>query len=148
MNRARGFLLAATLLLTQAQFRVVTPAGSHFMQVPFLPPCMQVALVQGNPRAGASIQLARISPGCVIPPHWHTANTRLIFISGYGTHQVKGQPPAILRSGAFVFLPAHQIHWFRCANGCVVYNLQDGRDIVHWVDSKGHDIPLTRAFSH
>jgi len=130
-----------------ARFFVASPATAHFIQLPFLPPCMHVALVQGDPRKSASVELARINASCVIPPHWHAANTQLFFVSGYGTHQVKGSTPMTLRAGAYVYLPAGQVHWFRCTSECLIYNVQDGADVVHWIDASGHDIPPAQAFS-
>jgi hypothetical protein len=62
--------------------------NAKFISLPFLPRCMQVALIQGDPRQGASVELAKIAPHCVIAPHWHAAATRLIFINGYGLHRL------------------------------------------------------------
>jgi len=119
---------------------------ARFITLPFLPPCMRVALVQGDPRQGASVELAKMRSGCVIPPLWHAANTRLIFVSGYGVHQTKNGAPTQLRAGDYVYLPAHQVHSFRCISQCIVYNLQDGRDVVHWLDARGKEIRAKDAF--
>jgi quercetin dioxygenase-like cupin family protein len=114
-------------------FTIASPRSAHFIHVPFLPSCMRVSMVQGNPRKGASVQLAQIEPGCLIPAHTHDANTRLILVKGYGVYQVKGGEPTTVRAGDYIFLPAHTMHWFRCLSACTVYNLQDGSDVVHWV---------------
>ena len=152
MNWVATILVAAMAATPGAagRFSIASPESSQFVRLPFLPPCMRVALLEGDPRKGASVELARIAPSCVIPPHWHEANTRLIFVNGYGTHRVEGRKPATtaLRAGYYVYLPAKQIHSFVCISGCLVYNLQDGPDVVHWVDSQGRDIPPARAFSH
>ncbi|MFN2450012.1 MAG: cupin domain-containing protein [Candidatus Baltobacteraceae bacterium] len=127
---------------------VATPASAKFVRLPFLPSCMTVAMVQGDPRSGPSIELARIAPGCFIPRHWHTANTRLIFISGRGTHELGNRTPKALQAGDYVYLPARVVHSFRCTSGCLVYNLQDARDIVHWIDLRGRPISPKQAFTH
>jgi len=141
-----GLECAAQTASEDAAPIISSPQTARFNAVPFLPPCMRVAVVQGDPRKGASVQLARIAPGCFIPPHWHTANTRLIFVSGYGTHRVKGEALRTLHAGDYVYLPARKIHSFRCSSGCVVYNLQDEADVVHWIDARGRDITPARAF--
>jgi len=131
-----------------AQFRIASPETAHFIRVPFLPSCMRVSMVQGDPRKGASIVLARIAPGCVIPAHWHNANTQLIFISGYGTHQIRDGKPARVGAGDYISLPAGRVHSFKCLSSCLVYNLQDRVDVVHWIDAQGHEISPARAFAH
>jgi mannose-6-phosphate isomerase-like protein (cupin superfamily) len=156
MKQPRLLLTGFTLLLSIALVGVtkahtspvvITPNGAQYIHLPFLPPCMTVSMAEGDPRKGASVELARIAAGCLIPAHWHAANTRLIVISGYGVHQIKGDAPTTLRAGSFVYLPAGTIHWFRCQSSCLTYNLQDGRDVVHWVDSRGREISPRRAFS-
>ncbi len=125
----------------------VAPAGStKFMNLPFLPRCMMGSIKQGDPRIGPSVVLARIASGCVIPWHWHSANTRLIFLSGYGTHTMKGTNASTdVRAGDFIYLPARQAHFFRCISTCIAYNISDRRDVVHWIDKNGHDITLKQA---
>ncbi len=128
---------------------ILSPASSSaFRNVPFLPRCMKIAVKQGDPRRGASVLLARIDSGCLIPWHWHTANTRLLFVSGRGTHMMKGDRAAAdVRGGDFIYLPARQVHAFRCTSTCLVYNITDALDAVHWIDRSGRDIPASQAFA-
>ncbi len=139
---------AALAAPSQDRFILSPATSSAFRNVAFLPRCMKVAVKQGDPRHGASVLLARIDSGCLIPWHWHTANTRLLFVSGRGTHVMKGDRAAAdVRAGDFIYLPARQVHSFRCTSTCLVYNITDARDIVHWINPSGRDIPAAQAFA-
>jgi quercetin dioxygenase-like cupin family protein len=121
-------------------------AATTFVNVPFLPKCMMISMKQGDPRKGPSVTLARIASGCVIPWHWHTSNTRLILVSGHVRHMTKDtNQPTDVYAGDLIYLPARHLHWARCISTCLTYNISDARDVAHWVDRNGKDIPLMQA---
>lgn len=141
-----GNHFARALPATTTAAFISSAATTKFMRVPFLPPCMAVAMKQGDPRRGPSVTLARIDSGCVIPWHWHTSNTRLVFIRGHVLHRTQGQTGFTdLFGGDMIYLPSHHAHWAKCISTCLTYNISDARDVSHWVDANGKDIPLAKA---
>ncbi|HEY5093651.1 MAG TPA: cupin domain-containing protein [Candidatus Eremiobacteraceae bacterium] len=126
---------------------IFSPASStKFVNVPFLPKCMAISIKQGNPTKGPFVTFARIATGCVVPWHWHTANVELYFVSGTGTHELQaGHIVAQVHPGDFFYLPAKSIHSFRCTSTCLVYNVSDRPDIIHWVDRNGNVVSQADA---
>lgn len=141
-----GSNLARAVPATTGGTFISSAAATKFVHVRFLPPCMTVAMKQGDPRVGPSVTLARIDSGCVIPWHWHTSNTRLVLIRGHVLHRTLGQMGfSDLYGGDMIYLPSHHAHWAKCVSTCIVYNISDARDVSHWVDADGKDIPIAKA---
>ena len=115
--------------------------GNH----PALPQCGTIAVQDGNPNAGPSIILIKVKAGCVIPWHWHTANERLIIVSGSAKGEMKDAQPLMLKPSDFVVLPAKGIHQFTALTDTELYDLSDAAFDIHYVDPGGKEIPVEAA---
>ena len=115
-------------------------AQMTFVTVPGLPTCTSSAVQSGDPRTAASVILAKLTTGCSIPWHWHTANERLMLVSGVARMEAKDGKPLTLRAGGFAMMPSRHIHQFRCTASCVFYRYSDAALDIHYVDGQGKDI--------
>jgi cupin domain len=87
----------------------------------------------------------KMTSGCVVPWHWHTASEHLIFVSGKGKAEMKGSPAAMLGAGDYVYLPGKMQHEFTCVAACTFYDSIDGAFDIHYVDKDGNEIPADQA---
>jgi len=117
----------------------------QFGPVPGYPDCMRAAGLQGDPSKGPSLLLLRFKSGCTVPWHWHTPGEHLMLASGVGHAQMKGGKVVTLRSGAYAFLPGHNVHMFTCVSRCVLFLSSDGVFDTHYVDSSGKEISPAEA---
>ena len=111
-----------------------------FAPVPGLPTCTPSSVQSGDPRKAASVILAKMATGCSIPWHWHTANERLMLVSGVARVEAKDGKPLTLRAGGYAMMPSRHIHQFRCTASCVLYVYSDAALDIHYVDGQGKDI--------
>ena len=123
----------------------VDPATLEFSTPPGLPTCARAAPLRGDPRTGPSVLLVKLGAGCRIPWHWHTANEQVMFVSGSGTLEMKGEKSLHTRPGAYAFLPGHHIHRVSCSSPCTIFNVADGPFDIHYVDDVGNEIDPPRA---
>lgn len=131
--------------LAQAQVSATEPAARNiaemkFGPVPPLPTCMSGAVQNGDPAKGAFIVEVKLTTGCSIPWHWHTAGEYLMIVSGSGLMEMKGSQPKTVRAGSYVELPPHHIHQFRCKNNCTFFFYSDGAWDIHYVDAQETEI--------
>ena len=137
-----------------------------------LPTCIQGSPAAGDPATGGFIVYAKGKAGCTIPFHWHTANERLIIVSGTARMSMRGEndkedaskgdapkgdtkgemmkgmkesAPVMLKAGGFVELPAKHVHQLRCTEACTLYVLSDGKFDIHYVDPEGKEISPEQA---
>lgn len=140
---------AATLLARQAASDdkpAVMSAGSvKYQNFPGLPNCAQGSVVHGDPGAGGSVILAKFGSGCVVPMHWHTPNEQLMFVSGKGTVEAKGEATQAMNAGSFAYMPSKHPHKFTCQSNCSFYLVSDGAFDIHYVDDSGNEIPVDQA---
>lgn len=115
--------------------------GSH----PALPACGTIAVQDGDPTQGPSVIMLKAKAGCVIPWHWHTANERLIIVSGSAKGEMKDMKPLMLKPGDFVVMPAKGIHQFTALTDVELYDLSDAAFDIHYVDASGSEIPVETA---
>src|SRR4051812_2651498 len=104
-------VLTASLILFLAHSTVGEESASHpvarnvgemsFGPVPGLPTCAPGALQSGNPTKGPFIILGKLTAGCTIPWHWHSANEHLMVVSGVARLEPKEGNPVSLRAGGF-----------------------------------------------
>jgi len=114
-------------------------------QNPALPTCGVGNIKEGNPETGPSIIKIKFLPGCVIPWHWHTANERVIVISGSTKAEMKGMEPVALKQGDFILLSSKQIHQFTAVTSAEIFLLSDAPFDIHYVDATGKEIPYQAA---
>lgn len=142
-----GLCLAAVLLIAgvaTAQEMTAQPgtnmAAMKFMMIPPLPTCAKASVVNGDPTKGPSIILAKATPGCVFPWHWHTPNEHIMIVSGSASLTMKDDKPVTLQPGAFALMPSHHVHLFKCLRSCVLYVYSDSAFDMHYVDKQGNEL--------
>lgn len=118
---------------------------SKFVNMPGLPACMSIAVQRGDPTKGASTLLLKFAPGCVVPWHWHSAPEQLMLVSGRGKAEMKDGKPMVMSAGDFAYLPAKNIHQFTAVTAVLMYDLPAAAFDIHYVDSKGTEIPPDQA---
>jgi quercetin dioxygenase-like cupin family protein len=115
-------------------------AEMKFGPVPGLPTCAAGSVQTGDPMTGAFIILAKLTTGCSIPWHWHTAGENLMIVSGAARVSMKDGPAQTLGAGGFSLLPAHHVHQFQCKQKCTFFFYSDGAFDIHYVDAQGTEI--------
>ena len=110
-----------------------------------LPACMTFAVYRGDPNTGPSLLLIKMTSGCVVPWHWHTAREELMLVSGKGKIEMADFPSHVLEPGGYVLLPAKHRHQFSCLTDCVLFGAISGKFDIHYVDKSGNEIPVEQA---
>lgn len=123
----------------------MNPAAMKFTPIPDMPACATAAILRGNPRSGPAWVLLKLTSGCRVPWHWHTANESLVVINGRGALEMKDGPPLKFTPGAYASLPAHHVHRATCSNACLLFNGADAAFDIHYVDASGEEISLEKA---
>jgi mannose-6-phosphate isomerase-like protein (cupin superfamily) len=121
------------------------PQKLEFITVPDMPACATAAILRGNPRSGPAWVLLKLTSGCRVPWHWHTANESLVVISGRGTLAMKDGPPLRFAPGAYTSLPSHHVHQASCSRSCLLFNAADAAFDIHYVNATGGDISASKA---
>jgi quercetin dioxygenase-like cupin family protein len=112
-----------------------------FVTVPPVPTCARAAVANGDPTKGPAVLLLKVTPGCVIPWHWHTPNEYVMVVSGTARLQMKDDKPITLTSGAFALMPSHHAHHFKCLRAtCHIYVYSDAAFDIHYVDKSGNEL--------
>jgi hypothetical protein len=140
-------LLVALAGFSQDQAGVTRPADDKLMVTPGLPECMKGTVMRGDPAKGAYVIYAKASAGCQVPPHWHTADGELIWISGTGRFNMKGVGDQTAKPGMFVRVPSKHPHSERCITACSFYAVGDGAFDIHYIDGSGNEVPVEQALS-
>jgi quercetin dioxygenase-like cupin family protein len=123
----------------------VNPDSLEYIAIPDMPACSTAAILHGNPRFGRASVLLKLTSGCRVPWHWHTANETLVVISGQGSIAMKDGPPMKFAPGAYAYLPANHVHQATCTRTCVLFSAADAAFDIHYVDERGQEIPLEKA---
>ena len=118
-----------------------------FEHLPFLPDCLMIYSEHGDPLTGPSHIISRMTPGCVIPWHWHSPNEYMLIVSGAFENQPRGESAFVMYSGDYAYLPSHHQHRGMCRGpeSCIGYLYSDAASDVHWIDEQGQDISVTDA---
>ena len=143
-----AILLAATAMPMSAQEKVglTTAAGSKFAALPGLPACLTLSAQRGDPFKGPAVILIKMTAGCKVPWHWHTANESLLIVSGRGKLEMKDPGPAgAVAPGDYVYLPGKHTHQFSCATPCTFFDVTEGAFDIHYVDKDGNEISPDKA---
>ena len=154
MNSVRRFALTAGVLagialssMAQDKPGVTTAAGSKFGNLPGLPTCMTLSVQRGDPTKGPAVILIKMTPGCKVPWHWHTAGESLMMVSGKGKIEMRedAAAAAAVAPGDYVYLPGKHPHQFSCAAACLFFDSTEGTFDIHYVDKDGKEIPPDEA---
>ncbi len=119
--------------------------STKFTNLPGLPTCMTAAILKGDPSKEAAVILLKLSTGCAVPWHWHTAAENLMIVSGSGKVAMKDGGVINAGPGDYGFLPAKHVHQFTCVASCTLYDLPLGAFDIHYVDATGNEIPPEKA---
>jgi len=154
--RVRSGLIVMLMLLILAlaaplpaqdmqQMPYAAAATSKFMSLPVLPACATFAAQRGDPNKGAAVLLLKITGGCVIPWHWHTASESLMMVSGKAKVEMKPSGAHTLTAGDFLYLAGKEVHQFTCVSSCLLFDVIDGAFDIHYVKADGTEIPADQA---
>jgi quercetin dioxygenase-like cupin family protein len=150
MNTIRRFavtvgLVAVVALSATAQDKagVTTAAGSKFGPLPVFPACLTLSAQRGDPFKGPAVILIKMTAGCKVPWHWHTASEALLMVSGKGKIEMKDEASAggAVSPGDYVYLPGKHPHQFSCATACKFFDVTEGAFDLHYIDKDGREIP-------
>ena len=113
---------------------VVIPLRSANLVSDGKPDCLKVARENGDPDKGASTFLLEAPPGCVVPPHYHTAEEQLIVVQGDVLTGMEGMAEASLGPGGFAMMPSKAMHWFTCQSKvtCLMFVTFDRTYDIVW----------------
>lgn len=96
------------------------------------PPGSESIVLRGDPSSEDFELFARYPAGHTFAPHWHSANERIVLISGKMSIQA-GSATKFLEPGGFAYLPAKEIQKMACISNtqCVFYVHWDGKLDFH-----------------
>jgi quercetin dioxygenase-like cupin family protein len=96
---------------------------------PEKPDGVQISVVWGNPKEGASGILLKFPAGTDAGWHWHPTAYQAVVIQGKFTHTFEGAAPQTGGPGSVWSQPARQVHDDRCEEGgdCIVFAHFDGK---------------------
>ncbi|HEY6308056.1 MAG TPA: cupin domain-containing protein [Candidatus Angelobacter sp.] len=130
-----------------AKVGVTSAAASKFAPLPGLPACATLSVQRGDPTKGAAVILIKMTSGCKIPWHWHTAAEGLMMVSGKARLEMKNgaMSMSLVAPGDYVYLPGKHIHEFTCVAACTLFDVIEGAFDIHYVDKDGKEIPPDQA---
>ena len=123
----------------------VNPQTLKFIPIPSMPSCATGGIVRGNPRWGAASVLLKLSSGCQVPWHWHTANEDMLVVSGQGMIEMQDGQPLKFAPGAYASLPSHHVHRASCSRTCLLFSIADAAFDINYVDDSGRAISAEQA---
>ena len=126
---------------------VTNPEGANLVTAPALPDCFTYALERGDPKGSGSVMLIKMSSGCIVPRHWHSANEQITFTSGTGQIEMQGEQPQTLSAGTYIYMPARHVHQLTCKDSCTLYRTIDGPNDIRYVDAAGNEIAAATALA-
>ena len=96
------------------------------------PPGSESIVLRGDPSSDGFELFARYPAGHVFPPHWHSANERIVLIAGKMSIQT-GSATKFLEPGGFAYLPAKEVQKMACVSNtqCQFYVYWDGKLDFH-----------------
>ena len=150
VSRIFSLALFAALLLVavasaQDKASVVPIAKTKFTSLDGLPKCLTLSAQHGDPTKGAAAILIKMSTGCKVPWHWHTAAESLLFVSGKGKLEMRDAAASNLGPGDYVYLPGKHQHEFTCLASCTFFDVIEAAFDIHYVDKDGKEIPAADA---
>jgi quercetin dioxygenase-like cupin family protein len=124
-NVPPGKMVIMNAVETKWQHDAGDPAGS------------QTIVLREDPRTQSVELLARYPAGHVFPPHWHSANERILLLEGRLSIQNENTAE-YLDPGGFAYLPATQPQKMACVSRtrCSFYVYWDGKLDFHKVEGK------------
>jgi quercetin dioxygenase-like cupin family protein len=139
-----AFLVAATTF-AQDKPGVVSAATTKFGPLEGVPACLTLSPQRGDPTKGPAVILIKMTTGCKVPWHWHTANEGLMMVSGKGKLEMKDVAAHAMAPGDYAFMPGKHQHEFTCTAACTFFDVTEGAFDIHYVDKDGKEIPPAQA---
>lgn len=143
-------LLGIALLAQEADKPVLSKASTQkYAAAKDIPDCLTIAALRGDPATGPSVFEIKLTPGCIIPWHWHSVSESAIPLSGLLEVSMKDEKPTLITNGDYNYLPARHIHQDKCSGSkpCAAIVLADGPIDIHYVDKSGAEIPAEKAIA-
>lgn len=137
--------LIAAVASAQDKASVVPIAKTKFTSLDGLPKCLTLSPQRGDPTKEAAVILIKMSAGCKVPWHWHTAAESLLFVSGKGKLEMRDAAASSLAPGDYVYLPGKHQHQFTCVAACTFFDVIEGAFDIHYVDKDGNEIAAADA---
>jgi len=111
---------------------IVNPTENKWQHDPGDPPGSQSIVLREDAKTSEIELLARYPPGHVFPPHWHSANERIVLLEGRMSI-TNGNTVEYLDSGGFAYLPAKELQRMACVSQteCRFYVYWDGKLDFH-----------------
>lgn len=141
--RSAAILLFAATALGQAPASAKTHAGAKpviwpaadmkWVDAPDAPPGVKEVVLWGDPTKGSFGVMEKFPAGFSAPLHSHSANLRMVVISGTVIHGPEGKPEVRLPAGSYLTDPSGYKHTTACdkASECVFFMEGDGKfDLV------------------
>jgi hypothetical protein len=97
--------------------------------------CLNGVVENGDPATGPSTFILKATSGCMVAPHYHTAEEQLIVVRGDVLTGMHGMKETLLEPGGFAMMPGKQTHWFTCMSkeGCLMFVTFDRTYDIVWV---------------
>lgn len=146
------FLVAAALLAPRAEageakspqkggakkFVVWPAADLKWEALAGAPPGPMLATLWGDPTKGAYGAIEKFPASFSAPLHTHSADHKIVIISGTWIHGEEGKPDVRLGAGSYLFQPANQKHTTACdaASECVFFIESKGKFDLKMVEEK------------
>src|SRR5260370_7185048 len=142
MNLFRKITITAGLVagiafsvLGQDKPSVAAMAATKFAALPGMPACMTPSAQRGDPTKGPAVILAKFTPGCTVPWHWHTAGEGLMMVSGKAKVEMKDAAAAApLAPGDYVYLPGKHPHLFTSLSPCTLFHATQAPFAIPYTD--------------
>ena len=118
---------------------VVTPASDlKWEALAGAPPGPMISVLWGDPAKGAYGAFEKFPAGFTAPLHTHSADHKVVVISGTWIHGEEGKPDVRLGPGSYLFQPANQRHTTACdaASECVFFLESLGKFDITLVEDK------------
>jgi quercetin dioxygenase-like cupin family protein len=100
--------------------------------------CLNGVVENGDPATGPSTFVLKATSGCVVAPHYHTAEEQLIVVRGDVLTGMHGMKETLLEPGGFAMMPGKETHWFTCMSkeGCLMFVTFDRTYDIVWVQDE------------
>lgn len=121
-------VVTGTLAAGDAKPTVVWPAGDIKWADSATIKGASMAVLWGDPKTGAYGSLKKLSAGASLPMHWHTAESKVVVVSGTITFTPEGGAAKDMGPGSFTWIPGGNKHAAACKAGadCLYFEEQAG----------------------
>jgi quercetin dioxygenase-like cupin family protein len=126
---------------------VVRPVGDlKWTDVEGAPPGVKGATLFGDPAKGPFGAVQKFPAGFSAPLHTHSADLRIVVVSGTLIHGPEGKPEVRLPAGSYLYLPSTYRHTTACdkASECVFFIEGDRKFDVKLVEPSKAKAPAKK----